>query len=109
MSIQLRAALTLLGAQLCRVHGLAQHLDGHGARLLEGAVLLVILLQQALGARIVGARTGGLPAAVVARGVAEVELELALGVPAGVDEGNAKGTETAVLCVALLEIAETAH
>lgn len=57
--------LTLFTAQLCRVHRLAQHLDGHGASLLQSAVFLIILLQQTLGTGIVGASTGGLPAAVV--------------------------------------------
>lgn len=101
--------LTILAAQLGRVHRLAQHLDGHGARLLEGAVLLVVLLKQALGARVVGPRARCLPAAVVARGVAVVQLKLALPVPAGVDDGHAEWPETTSLCVALLEIAEQAH
>lgn len=99
---------TLLTAQLGGIHSLAKHLDGHPTCLLQTAVLLVVLLEQALGTRIVGADTGGLPTAIVARGVAEVELELALGVPAGVDERYSEGPETSVLGVALLEIAQAA-
>ena len=38
-----------------------------------------------------------------------VELELSLRVVAGVDEGDAEGAETAVLRVALLEIAQAPH
>lgn len=96
---------TLLAAQLGRVHGLAEHLDGQAAGLLQVALLLVVLLEQALGAGVVGADAGGLPAAVVAGRVALVQLELALRVVAGVDEGHAEGTQTTVLRVALLQIA----
>ncbi len=65
--------------------------------LLQRAVFLVVLLQQALRAGVVGSCAGCLPAAVVARGVAQIQLELALGVPAGVDEGDAKRPQAAVL------------
>lgn len=105
----MRGPHTLLAAQLCRVHGLAKHLDCHSTRLLQGAVLLVVLLQQAGGACIVGTGTCCLPATVVARGVAEVELKLALGVPPGVNERDAEGSETTVLCVSLLKVAKSSH
>lgn len=96
---------TLLAAQLGRVHGLAEHLDGQTTSLLQIALLLVILLEQALGAGVVGADAGGLPAAVVAGRVALVQLELTLGVVAGVDEGDTERTQTTVLSVTLLQIA----
>lgn len=101
--------LTLLTAQLGGIHRLAQNLDSHGTGLFQGAILLVILLQQALGAGIVCSGAGGLPAAVVARGVAEVQLELAARVPAGIDEGDAKGAKTAVLRVSLLQVAQSSN
>lgn len=100
--------LTLLAAQLCGVHRLAQDLDRHVTCLIEGAVLLVILLQQALCACIVGTSARSLPSTVVSGRVAEVELELPSGIPAGVDEGHTKGSQTTVLCVSLLEVAESA-
>jgi hypothetical protein len=103
------ATHTLLAAELGRIHGLAEHLDCKPTRLLEVALLLVVLLQQALGRGVVCTDTRRLPAAVVATRVALVELELALGVPARVDEGHSKRPETSVLRVSLLEIAQAAH
>jgi hypothetical protein len=100
---------TLLAAELGGVHGLAEHLDCEPTRLFQVALLLVVLLQQALGRGIVCTDACRLPAAVVATGVALVELELSLGVPSGVDEGHAKGPQTAVLRISLLEIAKLAH
>lgn len=79
-------ALTLLTAQLGRIHSLAQHLDRHGTRLRQGTVLLIILLQQTLSTGIVGSRAGSFPAAIVAGRVAQVQLELSPRVPASVDE-----------------------
>jgi hypothetical protein len=100
---------TLLAAELGRVHGLAEHLDCKPTGLLEVALLLVVLLQQALRRGVVCPDTSCLPATIVATGVALVELELALGVPARVDEGHTKRPETSVLRVSLLEIAQAAH
>lgn len=97
---------TLLTTQLGRVHRLAEHLDRNPARLVQSTVLLVVLLQQTRRTRVVGTDTRGLPAAVVARRVGLVELELALGVPAGVDEGDSERAQTTVLCVALLQVAQ---
>ena len=48
----------------------------------------------------------GLPARVVARRVALVELEAAVGVPARVEKGAAKGAQAAVLRVAVLVVGE---
>lgn len=103
-----RVGLTLLAAQLCRVHRLAQDLDRHVACLIETAILLVILLQQALCACIVGTSAGRLPSTVVSGRVAEVELELPSGIPTSVDEGDTEGSQTTVLCVSLLQVAESA-
>lgn len=97
---------TLLTAEVCRIHGLAQDLDGQTASLSQRALVVVVLLEQTLGTGVVGADAGGLPAAVVATGVALVELELTLVVVSGVDERDTKGTETTVLSVTLLEIAQ---
>lgn len=36
-------------------------------------------------------------------------MELALGIPAGVDEGDTERTQATVLCVSLFQIAETAN
>ena len=105
LSLPHRRKLNLLAAQLRRVHRLAQHLHRQPTRLLQVALLLVVLLEQRLGAGVVGADAGRLPAAVVAARVALVQLELALVVVAGVDEGDAEGAEAAVLRVALLEVA----
>lgn len=96
---------TLLAAELGGVHGLAENLDGKPTGLLQVALLLVVLLQQALGRSVVGTHARCLPATVVATGVALVQLELALWVPAGVDERNAERSQTTVLRVTLLEIA----
>jgi hypothetical protein len=90
---------TLLTAEVCRIHSLAQDLDSQTAGLSQRALIGVVLLEQTLSA-------GGLPTAVVATGVALVELELALVVVTGVDERDTEGTETTVLSVALLQIAQ---
>ena len=66
------------------------------------------MLEQTLSAGIVGTDTGGLPTAVVATGVALVELELALVVVTGVDERDTERTETTMLRVTLLQIAQAA-
>jgi hypothetical protein len=67
------------------------------------------LLEQALGAGIVGPHARRLPAAVVARWVAEVELELTLGIPTGIDEGDAERPQTTMLGIALLQVTDPPH
>jgi len=57
----------------------------------------------------VGTGTRCLPSTVVAGWVAQIQLELTLGIPAGVDERDAEWPETTTLCVALLGVAEPAH
>lgn len=101
--------LTLLTAQLRRIHCLAQDLDSHGTGLLQSRILLVVLLEQALCAGIVGADAGGLPASVVSTRVALVQLELAQVVPSGVDEGYTERAETTVLGITLLQVTQSAH
>ena len=66
------------------------------------------MLQQALCRCIVRTDASRLPTAVVTTGIALVQLELALGIPTSVDEGDTKRPETAVLRVALLEVAQAA-
>jgi len=100
---------TLFTAELGRVHSLAEHLDSKGASLLERAIFLVILLQQALSASVVRSGACRLPTTVVSRRVAVVELELSAGVPTRIDERYTERSETTVLGVALLEIAEPPH
>lgn len=104
-----RRRLTLLTAQLCRIHRLAQDLDSHGASLLQSRVLLVVLFQQTLCAGIVGANTGGLPASVVSTRVALVQLELAQVVPPSVDERHTERAETTVLGISLLQVTQSAN
>jgi hypothetical protein len=77
---------TLLAAEVCRIHSLAQDLDGQTAGFSQRALIGVILLEQTLSAGVVGTNTGGLPTTVVATGVALVKLELALVVVTSVDE-----------------------
>jgi hypothetical protein len=104
-----RRELDLLRRKLCRIHRLAQHLDRQLARLLEVAVFVVVLLQQTLRRSVVGAHACRLPATVVSGRVGLVELELPLVVPTSVDERDTEGSETTVLRVALLQIAQAAH
>ena len=104
-----RRKLNLLTRQLGAIHRLTQHLDRQLTRLLQTALLVVVLLQQTLRAGVVRADARGFPAAVVSGGVGLVELEVALVVPAGVEEGDAERTQATVLGVALLEVAEAAH
>lgn len=99
--------LTLLTAQLCGVHSLAQHLNRHSTSLLEIAVLLVILLEETLRTRVVCANARRFPASVISTGVALVQLELTEVVVPGVDEGDAERTETSVLGISLLQITQS--
>ena len=101
--------LTLLAIQLCRVHRLAQHLDRQPTRLLEIAILLVVLLQQTLRRRVIRPYACRPPSAVVPTRIAVVELKLPLRVVAGVDERDAKGPQATVLRVSLLQVAQAAH
>lgn len=101
--------LDLLATQFGTIHGLTQHLDSQLARLLERTILIVILLEEALGGSVVGTDRRGFPTAIVTTGVGLVELEVAVGIPAGVDEGDAEGPQAAVLCVTLLEVTKAAH
>ena len=83
---------TFLATQLCRIHGLAQNLDRHSASLLQITIFLVILLQQTLRTGVICTNTRSLPSAIIATGIALVELELSLWIIAGIDEGDTKGS-----------------
>lgn len=109
MNISPEGPLTLLTAQLRRVHGLAQNLDSHSTSLLQSGVFLVVLLEQALGAGIVGTNAGCLPPAVVSTRIALVQLELAEVIPPSIDERYTERTETTVLGIPLLQITQSAH
>ena len=87
------------------VHGLAQHLDCQHQPVLQPAVLLPVRLEDGLRGLVVGPDSAGLPAAVVARGVALVHLEAVVLVPAGEQEAHAEGAQAAELSVALLQVA----
>lgn len=100
---------TLLIAQFRRIHRLAQHLDSQTTRFFEITVLLVILLQQALCACIVGADARGLPTTIVAAGITLIELELTLWVVAGVDERDTKRSKTTMLRITLFHVAQSSH
>lgn len=78
--------LTLLTAELRRIHSLAQDLHRHGAGLLQSLVLLVVLLEETLRAGIVRTDTCCLPSAVISTRVALVQLELTKVVPSSIDE-----------------------
>lgn len=99
--------LTLLTAQLCGIHSLAQYLDGHSTSLLQIAVLLVILLEETLRACVVCANARRFPASIITTGVALVQLELTEVVVPGVDEGDTKWAETSVLGISLLQITQS--
>lgn len=101
--------LTLLTAQLCGIHRLAQDLDGHGAGLLQCLILLVVLLKQTLCASIVGSNACGLPTTVIPTGVALVQLELTEVIPTGIDERHTERTETTVLGITLLQVTKPTH
>ncbi|KAM0866496.1 hypothetical protein ACQ4PT_042594 [Festuca glaucescens] len=98
--------LQLLGHQASGVHGLAEDLESDGNGLLADDAVTVVLLEHGLGGLVVGPDGGGLPPAVVAGGVAHVELEAVNPVPAGEEEGDAEGAEASKLSVALLGVAE---
>lgn len=100
--------LTLLTAQLCGVHSLAQHLDSHSTGLLQIAILLVILLEETLRTCVVCSNARRFPASVISTGVALVQLELTEVVVSGVDEGDTERTETSVLGISLLQITQPA-
>lgn len=100
--------LTLLTAQLCGVHSLAQNFDCHSTSFLQIAVLLVILLEKTLSACIVCTNARRFPASVISTGVALVQLELTEVVVTGVDEGDTERTETSVLGISLLQITQSA-
>lgn len=97
--------LDLLGGQLGAVCCFAQHLERQLLGLLEVYVFLVLLLQDGLCARVVCADAGGLPAGVVSRGVAGVELEPVPGVVAGKQEGDAEWSQPTELGVSLFQVA----
>src|SRR4051812_35385532 len=96
--------ITLLAAQLRRVHSFAKNLHRQLTSLLQITILLIILFQQALRTRIIRANARRFPAAVVAARVALVQLELSLRVVAGIDEGDTERPQTTVLRVPLLQI-----
>lgn len=104
---EMTVELTLLAAQLCGVHSLAQHLDSHSTRLLQIAVLLVILLEETLRTCVVCANARRFPASVISTGVTLVQLELTEMVIPSVDEGDTKRTETSVLGISLLQITQS--
>ena len=118
----------LLGTWDGPVHGLAQDLDGKSERLgnvrdadlllgiVVGLHLLVVVvslglgpvlrLEEGLAGLVVGPDDGGLPPGVVAGGVGLVQLEAVVGVVSGEEEGDAEGSEAAVLGIGLLVVAD---
>lgn len=83
--------------------------DFHRQRLgiLQGAVFIIVALENGLSRRQVPANASGLPAAVIATGVALIQLEPVDTVPSGVQEGATERTHTAVLSVTLLHVADS--
>ena len=122
--------LTLLAPQRRAVHRLAHHAQHEVDRAVHRDVVLVLLLQQALSCAVVRTDARRLPARVVSRWVRVVQLELVVWVIAGVEERDAEWAKTwemagwsvelrrgrqdvrrrtSILCVPLLEIAQTLH
>lgn len=87
-------ALTLLRAQLRRIHRLAHCLENEFLGLLERDFVLVILFEKGGRRGVVCADTRGLPARVVARRIGLIQLETVERVVADVEKGDAEGAET---------------
>lgn len=86
---------TLVRAQWCGIHSLAEDLDGKVLSLLEGeTVLLVLLSQDTLGTGRVGANACCLPSCIVARGVRVVQLESVVLIPSSINERHSERTQT---------------
>lgn len=81
---RLKTRRTLLAAQLRRVHRLAHDLQTQALRVLERQILLVVLLEQRRGGRVVRADTRRLPARVVPGRIGLIQLEAVQWVPADV-------------------------
>ncbi len=77
---------TLLGRQVGRFHRLGQDLDGQHARILERNFLRVVLFQDTLRRRVVGADTVRLPAKVITRRIRVIQLEPVVHVPARIQK-----------------------
>lgn len=103
---QAESELTFLAPQRRTIHSFAHRPHNKSNRLLYRDLILILLLQQTLCRPIVRAHACRLPAAIVPAWIGVVELELVMRVPAGVEDGDAEGTETTVLGVSLFEIAE---
>ena len=96
--------------QLVCVERLAEDLDGKSERVGQLRLAnLVLLLEHRDGALIVVADASRLPAAIVARRIALIELEAELLIPAHVQDGDAERSLAAVLCVGLLDVAQAGH
>ena len=85
---------TLLAPQRRAVHRLAHHAQHEVDRAVHRDVVLVLLLQQALGRAVVRADARRLPARVVPRWVRVVQLELVVWVIARVEEGDTEWAKT---------------
>lgn len=96
---------TLFAVQRRAVHSLAHRPEHKANRILDLNIVFILLLQQALRRAVVRAYTRRLPAAIVARGVRVVQLELVVWVVAGIEKGNTEGAQTTELRVALLHVA----
>ena len=96
--------LTLLAAQLRRIHRLAKNLHGQPTSLFQIAILLIILFQQALCTCIVRSHARCLPTSIVSAWITVVELKLTLVVVAGIDERYSERSKTTMLGIALLKI-----
>lgn len=106
---QWHSILTLLTGQLRRIHRLAENLDSQTTCLLQITLLLVVLLQQTLGTRIICSNAGCFPSTVVTARITLVQLKLTLRVVASIDERDTERPKTTVLRITLLEITQTSY
>ena len=98
--------LDLLGGGCGSLHGLNERLQGKPESFFERQVFLVLLLEEGIGGNVVAADGRGLPPGIVARRISGVELELAVLVVAGEEEGRSERPGSSDLGVVLLDIAD---
>ena len=100
---------TNLTVERCGVNSFGENLNDELLGVLECHAIGVVTLEDGFSGLLSSADREGLPAAIVAAWVRCVKLESEMLVPPRVDEGDAEGTLTTILGVALLQIAHRPH
>lgn len=95
---------TFLRVQRGSIHRLAERLHSQLKRCVQIHIIFVLLSEQTLGRAVVGTDAAGLPSGIVARRIRSVQLEFIHRVPTSKQEADAKGTQSTILRVTLLEI-----